>query len=59
MKKVFFKFCLLIIVGFLSISLSTNYTYAGDKTWSGSTGSDWTAGANWNGGNVPSLEIMQ
>jgi len=53
MNKMFSKFSLFIIVGFLSISLSTNYTYAGDKTWSGFTGSDWTVGANWNGGSVP------
>ncbi len=53
MNKMFSKFSLHIIVGFLSISLSTNFIYAVNKTWNGSTSSDWTEGANWDGGNVP------
>jgi len=53
MNKIFSKFSLLIIVGFLLISVSTNNTFAGNKTWDGSSGSDWTVGANWVGNNVP------
>jgi len=50
MNKIFSKFSLLIIVGFLFISFSTNFTFAGDKTWNGSVSSVWTLGANWDGG---------
>jgi hypothetical protein len=53
MNKTFSKISLIIIVGFLSISLSTNNAFAGNKTWDGSSGSDWTVGANWIGNNVP------
>lgn len=55
MNKIFSKFSLLIIIGFLSISSSTNVTYAANLTWNGSTSSDWTVGANWDGGIVPAV----
>jgi hypothetical protein len=34
----------------LMVSISV---FAAKKTWNGSTSSDWTVAANWNGGNVP------
>ncbi|MCZ6701548.1 MAG: hypothetical protein O6940_00755, partial [Ignavibacteria bacterium] len=33
--------------------LSTDYTFTGNKTWSGSINTNWNMGANWDGGNVP------
>jgi hypothetical protein len=53
MNKIFRKLNLLIIIGLLSILLSANYTFAANKTWNGSTSSDWNVGENWDGGNVP------
>ena len=35
--------------------ISNNFMFAGNKTWNGSTGTDWNVGANWNGGNVPNI----
>ncbi len=57
MNKTFSKFSSLIIIGFLSILLSTGYTFA-QKTWVGTT-TDWNTASNWNPSGVPvSLDIV-
>ena len=35
--------------------LSIDIIFAANKTWNGSTDTDWNVGSNWDGGNVPAL----
>ena len=60
MSKIYFKISSIIIVGFLSISLSTNDTYAANKTWNGSIDTNWNTSDNWTpSGACLLLEIKQ
>ncbi|HEY5536018.1 MAG TPA: hypothetical protein VIL99_13925, partial [Ignavibacteria bacterium] len=42
---------LLIFISF--ILFFANYSFAGPKTWSGTTNTSWTVSSNWVGGVVP------
>jgi len=47
MNNIFSKISLLILIGFLSILITANYTLAAKKTWTGTKNSDWSLGENW------------